>query len=133
MHYFEFATEDATLYEGEATQSVNTGMDEILEVRKDMNDTASVINVSRFLIKFDLTFISQSVVDGLIPSSANGAKYYLNLYDAGSEGLPRTHELYAYPVSHHGVLDKEHFTTILKLQRDVVGDLEQVRQPLTNG
>ncbi len=45
MHYFEFATEDATLYEGEATQSVNTGMDEILEVRKDMNDTASVINV----------------------------------------------------------------------------------------
>ena len=99
MHYFEFATEDATLYEGEATQSVNTGMDEILEVRKDMNDTASVINVSRFLIKFDLTFISQSVVDGLIPSSANGAKYYLNLYDAGSEGLPRTHTLYAYPVS----------------------------------
>ena len=99
MHYFEFATEDATLYEGEATQSVNTGMDEILEVRKDMNDDASVINVSRFLIKFDLTFISQSIVDGLIPSIANGAKYYLNLYDAGSDGLPRTHTLKAYPVS----------------------------------
>ena len=31
MHYFEFAQKDATLYEGAATQSVNTGLDEILE------------------------------------------------------------------------------------------------------
>ena len=46
MHYFEFATADATLYEGEATQSVNTGLDPILEVRKDMNDSGTVINLS---------------------------------------------------------------------------------------
>ena len=96
MHYFEFATADATLYEGEATQSVNTGLDPILEVRKDMNDSGTVINVSRALVKFDMSYISASVQNGLIPKSA---KYYLNLYDAGSSDLPSSQTLYAYPVS----------------------------------
>ena len=96
MHYFEFATEDATLYEGEATQSVNTGLDPILEVRKDMNDNGTVINVSRALVKFDLSYISASVQNSLIPKST---KYYLNLYDAGSVDLPSSQTLYSYPVS----------------------------------
>ena len=96
MHYFEFATADATLYEGEATQSVNTGLDPILEVRKDMNDTGTIINVSRALVKFNLSYLSASVQNSLIPKSA---KYYLNLYDAGSTDLPSSQTLYAYPVS----------------------------------
>ena len=96
MHYFEFATADATLYEGEATQSVNTGLDPILEVRKDMNDNGTVINVSRALVKFDLSYISASVQNSLIPKST---KYYLNLYDAGSADLPSSQTLYSYPVS----------------------------------
>ena len=96
MHYFEFATADATLYEGEATQSVNTGLDPILEVRKDMNDNGTVINVSRALVKFDLSYISASVQNSLIPKST---KYYLNLYDAGSVDLPSSQTLYSYPVS----------------------------------
>ena len=97
MHYFIYADADATLYEGSATQSRNTGLDEILEVRKDINDSGTVINVSRALVKFDLTEISRSVVDGLIPSTA---KYYLNLYDAGSTGLTSTSQLlYANIVS----------------------------------
>ena len=70
MHYFEFAQKDATLYEGAATQSANTGLDEILEITKDMNDAATVINVSRVLVKFDLSYISSSVSSGLIPSNA---------------------------------------------------------------
>ena len=96
MHYFEFATADATLYEGEATQSVNTGLDPILEVRKDMNANGTVINVSRALVKFDLSYISASVQNSLIPKST---KYYLNLYDAGSADLPSSQTLYSYPVS----------------------------------
>ena len=51
MHYFEFATADATLYEGEATQSVNTGLDPILEVRKDMNDTGTTNKCIKSIIK----------------------------------------------------------------------------------
>ena len=52
MHLFEFAEKDSTLYEGSATQSRNTGLDEVLEVRKDMNADGSVINTSRVVIKF---------------------------------------------------------------------------------
>ena len=41
MHYFEFPTKDTTLYEDSGSQ--NTSLDEILEVRKDMNDAGTVI------------------------------------------------------------------------------------------
>ena len=58
MHYFEYATKDTTLYE--ESQSLNSGLDEILEVRKDKNADGSVIYVSRALIKFDLTSISDA-------------------------------------------------------------------------
>jgi hypothetical protein len=47
MHLFEFAEKDSTLYEGSATQSRNTGLDEIVAVSKDMNAAGSVVNVSR--------------------------------------------------------------------------------------
>tara|TARA_B100000902_G_scaffold296709_1_gene283720 strand:- start:1310 stop:2440 length:1131 start_codon:yes stop_codon:yes gene_type:complete len=96
MHYFEFPTKDTTLYEGEATSSQNTGLDEILEIRKKMNDSGTQINVSRILIQFDLTFISKSISSGLIPTDAD---YYLNLYDAGSQELGSSDVIYAYPVS----------------------------------
>ncbi len=96
MHLFEFAEKDATLYEGSATQSRNTGLDEILEVRKDMNADGSVVNVSRALIKFNLTNISESIVAGTIPENA---RYYLNLYDANSKELTTSQSLFAYPVS----------------------------------
>ena len=93
MHYFEYATKDTTLYE--ASASMNTGLDEIIEIRKDMNKDGSVINVSRALIKFDLTYISKSVASSLITSPT----YYLNLYDANSKELNTSQTLYGYPVS----------------------------------
>jgi hypothetical protein len=97
MHYFEYATKDTTLYE--ESQSMNTGLDQILEVRKDMNSAGTIVKVSRALIKFDLSYISSSIVSGLIPSSSIFPKYYLNLYDANSEALNTSQSLYAYPVS----------------------------------
>ena len=96
MHYFIYPNSDSTLYEGGASSSINSGRDEILEVVKHMNDDGSVVNVSRVLIKFDLTSISQSIEDGLIPSSAD---FYLKLYDANPSELTSEDELYAYPVS----------------------------------
>ena len=76
MHYFEYATKDTTIYE--VSSSMNTGLDEILEVRKDMNAAGTVVNVSRALIKFDLSYISKSISSGLIPSSSIYPKFYLN-------------------------------------------------------
>ena len=96
MHYFEYATKDTTLYEQSA--SMNTGLDEILEIKKDTNSDGSVINVSRALIKFDLTYISKSVASNLITSGSK-TRFYLNLYDANSKELNISQTLYGYPVS----------------------------------
>jgi len=96
MHYFEYATKDTTLYE--MSHSMNTGQDEILEVRKDMNADGSATNVSRALIKFDLTYVSKSISSGLITSGSQ-TKFYLNLYDANSSDLNVSQTLYTYPVS----------------------------------
>ena len=95
MHYFTFADKDSTLYE--ISSSMNSGLDEILEVRKDVSDTGDSINVSRIVIKFDLTEISQSIVDGRLGGSV--PRYYLNLYDARPTALATSQSLYAYPVS----------------------------------
>ncbi len=97
MHYFEYATKDTTLYE--RSSSMNTGLDEILEINKDVNSDGSVVYASRALIKFDLTYISKSISSGLIPSSSNFPKFYLNLYDANSRALNISQKLYGYPVS----------------------------------
>tara|TARA_Y100000592_G_scaffold10259_1_gene14513 strand:- start:5316 stop:6434 length:1119 start_codon:yes stop_codon:yes gene_type:complete len=96
MHYFEYAEKDATLYERSGSQ--NTGIDEILEVTKDVSAAGVVQGVSRIVIKFDTTYISSSISSGLIPSSSY-TKFFLNLYDANSRGLNVNQNLYAYPVS----------------------------------
>ena len=96
MFYFEYPTTDTTIYQATPSASTNTGLDEILEVRKDMNDSGTQIDVSRILMKFSYDFISSSVQDGTIPSTA---KYYLNLYDAASTELAVEQTLYTYIVS----------------------------------
>ena len=96
MHYFEFGKRDATIYSGGTTASINTGFDEILEINKVVNNNGTVGNVSRILIDFDLSYISKSIQDGKIPSTA---KYYLNLYDATSEEVEAEQPLHIYMVS----------------------------------
>ena len=77
MHYFIFPDKDTTLYQ--ESGSNNTGLDEILEVRKDLTSAGTNPKVSRIVIKFDLAEISQSIVRGTI---ATDAKYYLRLFEA---------------------------------------------------
>ena len=96
MHYFEFGKRDTTLYSGGTTASRNTGIDEILEINKVVNNNGTVGNVSRVLIDFDLSYISKSIQDGKIPSTA---KYYLNLYDATSDEVEVEQPLHIYMVS----------------------------------
>jgi hypothetical protein len=94
MHYFIFPDIDTTIYQ--ASASLNTGLDEILEVRKDLTDSNTNPKVSRILMKFDLGYVSQSVSNGTIGSNA---KYYLNLYDAKPSELTTSQSLWAYPIS----------------------------------
>ena len=94
MHYFIFPEIDTTLYE--ASGSGNTGRDEILEIQKRMSNSGGNIKVSRILVKFDISEISSSIVNGTISSNR---KFYLNMYDAGSEALDVSQSLWAYPIS----------------------------------
>jgi len=93
MHYFTFAEKDTTLYQ--ASSSLNAGLDEVLEIRKDVSDTGDSVNVSRVLVKFNIGSISSSIVDGTIVNPT----FYLNLFDANSSNLATSQSLYAYPVS----------------------------------
>jgi len=96
MHFFQFGNRDTTIFSGGTTSSINTGLDEILEVNKEVANDGTIQNISRVLIDFDYANISQSVIEGRIPSSA---KYYLNLYDATSEELLADQNLFVYMVS----------------------------------
>ena len=93
MHYFEFGKRDATIYSGGTTASRNTGLDEILEINKVVNNNGTVGNVSRVLIDFDLTYISESIQSGLMPATT---KFFLNLYDATSEEVEAEQPLHIY-------------------------------------
>tara|TARA_B100001778_G_scaffold305660_1_gene284426 strand:- start:26 stop:1192 length:1167 start_codon:yes stop_codon:yes gene_type:complete len=96
MHYFEFGKRDTTLYSGGTTSSINTGLDEILEVNKVVQQNGSIGNVSRILIDFDLTYISESIQSGLMPATT---KFFLNLFDATSEEVEAEQSLHIYMVS----------------------------------
>jgi len=96
MHYFEFGKRDASIYSGGASASINTGLDEILEINKNVNGSGTVANVSRILIDFDYTNISESIQSGKIPLTA---KYYLNLYDATSEEVEAEQSIFVHMVS----------------------------------
>jgi hypothetical protein len=111
MHYFIFPEIDTTLYQ--ASGSGNTGLDEILEIQKTMSTSGGNVKVSRILMKFDLSEISSSIVNGTISSDR---KFYLNMYDAGSENLKVNQNIYAYPVSEsweegHGFFEDNPTTT----------------------
>ena len=93
MHYFTFGEKDSTIYQ--VSGSMNSGLDEILEIRKDVSDTGDVVNVSRILVQFDLSTISQSIHNDIITNP----KFFLNLYDAKPTSLATSQSLYAYPVS----------------------------------
>lgn len=88
-----YAQKDATIYE--RTESLNTGTDQILELKHEYPGNASIYN-SRVLIKFDTSDIESKVNSGLI---SQNAKYYLSLRSAQVREIPQEYTVYAYPVS----------------------------------
>ncbi len=93
MHYFTFAEKDSTLYQ--ASGSLNAGLDEILEIRKEVSDTGETVNVSRVVMRFNLNYISSSIVRNTITNPS----FFLNLYDAKSTELATSQSIYAYPLN----------------------------------
>jgi hypothetical protein len=90
-YYFMTASKDASIYLQQPNQ--NCGLDEILEISKVYY--GNVKDVSRALLKFDVGFLSSSLVD----TSISMSEATLILKETQSEELPLEYTLYAYPVS----------------------------------
>jgi hypothetical protein len=93
MIYSIYAQKDSTIYE--SSQSLNTGLDEILEIQKTVTAYSASHN-SRILIKFNLSEISSSIVQGTV---APDARFYLNLRCITADEIPLEYTLEARPVS----------------------------------
>lgn len=93
MIYTIYAQKDATIYE--RTESLNTGTDQILELKHEYPGNADIFN-SRILMKFDTSDIESKVNSGKI---SQNAKYYLSLRAAEAREIPQEYIVYAYPVS----------------------------------
>ena len=99
MIYSIFPTKDTTIFEN--SSSINTGIDEILEVSKLISHSSepykNKVYNSRVLMQFDISTLSQSIVDGTIGTS--GLKCYLNMYISEASDVAYTYGLEARPVS----------------------------------
>ena len=99
-----FTQKDATIYEDAGFRTLNTGLDEILELRNALysitlgNIAETVVtasSLSRILLKFDLTDISSSISSGQITNP----KYYLKLNASALQSLALDYTIEAYPIS----------------------------------
>lgn len=92
MRTFLSSTQDTTIYQRYPT--INTGLDEILEVGKLTKtldgDAMYASSSTRILIDFDIPSLQQ------YPTSS---KYYLNLHIANAKNVKRYQKLQVYPVS----------------------------------
>lgn len=94
MIYTIYPQKDATIYE--KTESLNTGLDSILEISHQLVGSSSIYN-SRVLVKFDVQDIESKVNSGKINSGS--AKYYLSLRSSEVREIPQEYKIYAYPLS----------------------------------
>ena len=90
-YYFLTASKDASIYLQQPNQ--NCGLDEILEISKVYY--GNIKDVSRALLKFEVGFLSSSLVNNTIELE----DATLILKQTKSEELPLEYTLYAYPIS----------------------------------
>jgi hypothetical protein len=86
-------TKDASVYSNYPT--MNTGLDEVLEVAKVMT-TATTRYMVRALIQFDLTTFPATLISG---SSVGQRKFYLKLYATEPENLKTNYTIDVLPVT----------------------------------
>jgi hypothetical protein len=80
---------DATVYE--SFQTVNTGLDEILEIGKQLGTDGSTLQKSRALVKFNVDEITDVVSKYNV--NVNSCKFVLQLYTSFAKNLPAQYTL----------------------------------------
>ena len=100
MIYSIFSKKDATIYEGTAASGdgnkayQNTGIDEILEIRKIISSSGTPATyLSRALIYFDIDWTK------IKAGSEWDAAAYLNLYAISANSIPMSYTIAAHPIS----------------------------------
>jgi hypothetical protein len=94
MIYTLYAQKDTTIYE--KFETLNSGLDPLLELSHEKASTSSLVYNSRVLMKFDMDEIESRVNSGKI---SQNAKYYLSLRSADVREIPQEYTVYAYPLS----------------------------------
>jgi len=94
MIYTLYAQKDTTIYE--KFETLNSGLDPLLELSHEKASTSSLVYNSRVLMKFDMSEIESRVDAGKI---SQNAKYYLSLRSADVREIPQEYTVYAYPLS----------------------------------
>ena len=102
MYYFIYPSKDSYIYELNTNSEKNFGGDNNLVLKKEFDGT-SLKGVSRVLLHFDLTELSQSLVSNEITTSLDGngvpPKYYLRLYEQKTSELSPEYSLATFPLS----------------------------------
>jgi len=93
------ALQDATIYEKDPYR--NTGLDSILELKKQGDISTGNFTESRILIKFDLTNLSASLSENGV--SINDVNANLRLYTVQYSDLPKTYTIEAKMLSENWV------------------------------
>lgn len=96
MIYSIYSVKDATIYE--QYQTLNTGIDAILEISKiaTRSGSADVYYNSRALVKFDLTEFTSNFATNILTQTAS---FYLKLTAATPSEIPVGYTLLSYPIS----------------------------------
>ena len=86
-----YADSDATMYEANSLKTFNTGLDEILEVSKKLDTDGSTLVKSRFVVKFDMSEITDTLTK--YSADLNSCKFMLQLYTTHAKNLPAGYTL----------------------------------------
>ena len=88
-----FPSQDATIYN--TTSSMNTGIDEILEIQKVISGSTGNLKISRALLQFDLSDISSSLSTQGITTASDGGnlRYFLKMYIAEEKDVANDYSL----------------------------------------
>tara|TARA_R110000796_G_scaffold64280_2_gene149004 strand:+ start:43 stop:1245 length:1203 start_codon:yes stop_codon:yes gene_type:complete len=86
-----YANSDATMYEATSLINYNTGLDEILEVGKQLDTDGETLVKSRFVVKFDMSEIQNTLAK--YSAELNSCKFVLQLFTTHAKNLPADYTL----------------------------------------
>lgn len=86
-----YADSDATMYEATSLINSNTGLDEILEVGKQLDTDGETLVKSRFVVKFDMSEITKTLTK--YSADLNSCKFMLQLFTTHAKNLPAAYTL----------------------------------------